>query len=58
MPEFPAAQEDGAAAWRQKREPTKLESALLGALSATIVLGILFWIGIQFSLLRLIIQIS
>jgi len=58
MPESPEIQRDGVAAWHQKREPTKLESALLGALSATIVLGILFWIGIQFSLLKLIIQIS
>ena len=58
MPEFPAVQQDGAAAWRQKRESTKLESGLLGALSATIVLGILFWLGIQFSLLKLVIQIS
>ena len=58
MPEFPAVQQDGAAAWRQKREPTKLECGLLGALTATIFLGVAFWLGIQFSLLKLFIQIS
>jgi hypothetical protein len=39
------------------RQPTKLECGLLGALCATIILGVLFWIGIQFSILQLIIQI-
>jgi len=42
----------------RQREPTKLECGLLGALSATVVLGTLFWLGIQFSFLKLIIQIS
>jgi len=58
MPDFPADFKGGIAAWRQKREPTKLECGLLGALSATIVLALLFWLGVQLSLLRLIIQIS
>jgi hypothetical protein len=55
MPHFPADLKDGAL---RQREPTKLECGLLGALSATIVLGVLFWIGVQFSLLKLIIQIN
>jgi hypothetical protein len=58
MPEFPVAHQDGSAAWRQKREPTKLECGLLGALSATIVLAIFFWLGVQLSILRLIIEIN
>ena len=45
-------------AWRQKREPTKLECGLLGALTATIALGVLFWLGVQLSILRLIVQIT
>ena len=40
------------------REPTKLECGLLGALTATIVLSFLFWLGVQFSFLKLIFQIS
>jgi|GEM_PF-5026709 hypothetical protein len=39
-----------------ERKPTKLECGLLGALCATIVLAVLFWLGIQFSLLQLMIQ--
>jgi hypothetical protein len=58
MPEFPVAHQDGSAAWRQKREPTKLECGLLGALSATIVLAILFWLGTQLSVLSLIVHIN
>jgi hypothetical protein len=41
----------------RQRQPTKLECGLLGALCATIVLGVLFWISIQFSILQLIIHI-
>jgi len=42
----------------RQREPTKLECGLFGALCATSVLGVLFWLGVQFSLHRLIIQLS
>ncbi len=55
MPDVSADLKDGA---MRQREPTKLECGLFGALSATIILGILFWLGIQFSFLKLIIQIS
>ena len=41
----------------QQRQATKLECGLLGALCATIILGVLFWIGIQFSILQLVVQI-
>jgi hypothetical protein len=40
-----------------QREPTKLECGLLGALCATVVLAVLFWLGFQFSILQLMIQI-
>jgi hypothetical protein len=40
-----------------QREPTKLECGMLGALCATIVLALLFWLGIQLSVLQLMIQI-
>ena len=42
---------------KPKRQPTKLECGLLGALCATIVLAALFWLGIQLSLLQLMVQI-
>jgi hypothetical protein len=42
-------------AGRQQREPTKLECGLLGALLAPIALALLFWLGIQLSMLTLII---
>ena len=58
MPDFPAVLKDGIAAGRRKREPTKLECGLLGALSATIGLGFLFWLGVQLSILRLIVQFT
>lgn len=58
MVDFPPVLTDAATASRQKREPTKLECGLLGALLATIVLGFLFWVGVQFSILNLIIQIQ
>jgi hypothetical protein len=57
MRDFPAVLKDGIAAGRQKREPTKLECGLLGALFASIALALLFWLGVQLSILRLIIQI-
>jgi hypothetical protein len=41
----------------QQRQPTKLECGLLGALCATLVLGVLFWVAVQFSVLQLIVQI-
>ena len=56
MPDFPALFRDGASAWQQKREPTKLECGLLGALLATIVLSFFFWLGIQLSVLTVIIS--
>jgi hypothetical protein len=55
MSDFPAALKDGVLAWRQQREPTKLECGLLGALLASIALAFLFWLGIQLSLLTLIV---
>jgi hypothetical protein len=57
MADFPPVLTDTVFASHQNREPTKLECGLLGALLATIVLGVLFWIGVQFSILNLIIQI-
>jgi hypothetical protein len=36
MPDFPTLSKDGTSAWRQQREPTKLESGILGALLASI----------------------
>jgi hypothetical protein len=39
-----------------QREPTKLECGLLGALLASIVLAFFFWLGIELSLLTLIIR--
>jgi len=41
----------------RQRQPIKLECGLLGALCATIILGVLFWVGVQFSILQLIVQI-
>ena len=55
MPDFPTLSKDGTSAWRQQREPTKLECGLLGALLASIVLALLFWLGIELSILILII---
>ena len=49
---------DGFSTLRQRREPTKLECGLLGALSATVVLGILFWIGTQLSILNLMVHLG
>jgi hypothetical protein len=58
MADFPADLKVEVPTWRQKREPTKLECGLLGALSATIALGVLFWLGTQLSILRLIVQMT
>jgi hypothetical protein len=54
MPDFAAVLKDGVSAARQKREPTKLECGLLGALLASIVLAFFFWLGIELSLLSII----
>ena len=56
MVDFSAALRDGASASQQKREPTKLECGLLGALLASIVLAFLFWLGFQLSLITLFIR--
>ena len=58
MADFPVDLKGEVPAWRRKREPTKLECGLLGALSATIGLGLLFWLGVQLSILQLIVQIT
>ena len=55
MPDFAAVFKDGLSAARQKREPTKLECGLLGALIASINLAFLFWLGLQLTMLRLLI---
>jgi hypothetical protein len=55
MSDFPGLFKDGASAWQQKREPTKLECGLLGALLASIALAFLFWLGLQLSMLTIII---
>ena len=55
MPDFPTLSKDGTSAWRQQREPTKLECGILGALLASIVLAFLFWLGIELSMLTLLI---
>ena len=55
MPDLAAALKDGVSAWQQKREPTRLECGLLGALLASTMLAFFFWLGIQLSILTLII---
>jgi hypothetical protein len=55
MPDYPTLFQGGLAAGRQKREPTKLECGLLGALLASIVLAFFFWLGLQLSLLQLLV---
>lgn len=55
MPDFAAVLQAGVSAARQKREPTKLECGLLGALLASIVLAFLFWLGIELSMLTIVI---
>jgi hypothetical protein len=56
MPDFTAVLRNGASASRQKREPTKLECGLLGALFASIALAFLFWLSIQLSLISMFIR--
>jgi len=58
MSDFPADLKDEVPALRQQRAPTKLECGLLGALTATIFLGFLFWFGVQLSILQLIVLIT
>ena len=55
MPDYPALFQSGLAAGRQKREPTKLECGMIGALLASIVLAFFFWLGLQLSLLQLMV---
>jgi hypothetical protein len=55
MPDYPALFQSGLTAGQQKREPTKLECGLLGALLASIVLAFFFWLGLHLSLLQLMI---
>jgi hypothetical protein len=55
MPNYPALFQGGLSAAHQKREPTKLECGLLGALLASIVLSFFFWLGLQLSLLQLLV---
>jgi hypothetical protein len=49
---------DGVSALRQTREPTKLECGMLGALAATIVWAVLFWLGVQLSLLNFMVHLN
>jgi hypothetical protein len=55
MPDFAAVLQAGFSAARQKREPTKLECGLLGALLASTVLAVMFGLGIELSMLTIII---
>jgi hypothetical protein len=48
----------GSSTLHQRREPTKLECGLLGALTATVVLGVLFWVGVQLSILNLMVHLG
>jgi hypothetical protein len=56
MPDFATALKGEVSAWQQKREPTKLECGLLGALLASIALAFFFWLGIELSLITLFIR--
>jgi len=49
---------DGVSALHQRREPTNLECGMLGALAATIVWAVLFWLGVQLSLLNFMVHLS
>ena len=49
---------DGVSALREKREPTKLECGMLGALAATIVWAVLFWLGLQLSMLNFMVLLG
>jgi hypothetical protein len=55
MADFTAALEREVSARQQQREPTKLECGLLGALLASTVLALMFGLGLQLSLLTIII---
>jgi len=55
MSDFAAIFRDGISAGQQKREPTKLECGMLGALLASIVLSFFFWLGLQLSVLQLMV---
>jgi hypothetical protein len=55
MPDYPALFQGGLSAAQLKREPTKLECGLIGALLASIVLAFFFWLGLQLSLLQLLV---
>ena len=55
MADFTAVLEREVSARQQQREPTKLECGLLGALIASINLAFLFWLGLQLTMLRLLI---
>jgi len=55
MSNFAALFKDGIAVGQQRREPTKLECGLLGALLASIVLSFFFWLGLQLSVLQLMV---
>ena len=55
MPDYPALFKNGVLAGQQKREPTKLECGLLGALVPSIVLAFFFCLGLQLSLLQLMV---
>lgn len=56
MTDLSAVLKYGVSAFRGKREPTKLECGLIGALLASMFMTFLFWLGIQLSLLTLIIH--
>jgi hypothetical protein len=56
MSDFTAILRNGASASQQKREPTKLECGLFGALFASIALAFLFWLSIQLSLITMFIR--
>jgi hypothetical protein len=57
-PDFAVALKDGVSAARQKREPTKLECGLLGALLASTVLALMFGLGIELYMLTIIIPLA
>jgi hypothetical protein len=56
MPAFLSVLEGAISVGQQKREPTKLECGLLGALVASMVLAFFFWLGIQLSMLKLLVS--
>jgi hypothetical protein len=58
LSDFSTDPNGGVSTLHHRREPTKLECGLLGALTATVVLGVLFWIGIQISVLNLMVHLG